>query len=379
MGLFVIHTFVICTLLLGWLFLSADGFLLLFYRRKGKDVLLAFYVIAALWAVTSFNALYEGMLLNEKTALVPSLNSWAFTCIIPLFYLYYRYQITGSYPDTKQWTRHLLIPGILLALYGAGSCFATSPDRFVYTWSELSAHTDTWWMRFRMGCYILMGIQLAVYLPRLFGRNELRCRKPQALRIRQEMIYTLRFCLIAVIAMLTPYLICDFLYNLFLILLAGYVFYRSVFYRFIRRKLAFPVHPKSASAILPAATPEPTDKEEEKTNDIFTPEEESRLTKRLKDPGLLCNPDLTINLLARELSTNETYLSRYFNRQLGLSFPKYITALRLEEAERLLADNVLTILEVSEQAGFQTLSAFYQAFNTKHNCSPSQWRKNQAG
>lgn len=66
MGLFVIHTFVICTLLLGCFFLSADGFLLLFYRRKGKDILLAFYIVAALWAVTSFNALYEGMFLNEK-------------------------------------------------------------------------------------------------------------------------------------------------------------------------------------------------------------------------------------------------------------------------------------------------------------------------
>lgn len=379
---FLIHLFLICTLLVGWLFLLTDGILLLFYRRKEKDALLVFHIVSALWAVTTFNALYEGMFLNEKISLIPSLNSWAFTYIIPLFYLYFRYHITGNYPDIKQWIRNLLTPAILLALYGAGSCFATSSDRLIYSWNELSANANSWWILFRICCYILMIVQLAVYLPRLFGPNGVGSCGLRGFRIEQEMFYTLGFCLIAVVAMLTPNSIYDFLYNLSVTSVAVYIFYRSVFYRIIMKKLALPVNQLQGKRGIPALTtvsqlPTQENSGTEKPNEIFTPDEEMQLMKLLEDPRFLSNPNLTLSLLARELSTNETYLSRYFNRQLGLSFPKFITAQRLQEAEQLLENKELTIIEVSEQAGFQTLSAFYQAFNTKHNCSPSQWRKNK--
>lgn len=369
-----IHIIVICTLLVGWLFLLADGLLLLYFRRKEKDAMLVFYIVSILWAATAFNVLYEGLFLNEGISLLPSLNSWAFTCITPLLFLYFRCRITGDHPDTQQWTLHLTAPAILLLLYGIGSSLGTSPDQLTYTWNDLVTHNGAWWIYFRMGCYLVLLLQVAIYLPYLFGRNGIwRCESQAAPLIEKEITGTLIFGLIALTTLLTPFLICDLVYNLSIILAAGYVFYRSVSYQIIRQKLA--LFTPSIPAAPPFPIPEEPEEEAKKTIEIFSPKQEMLLTERLADRQFLCNPELTINLLARELLTNETYLSRYFNRQLGISFPKFITAERLREAERLLDNKELTILEVAEQAGFQTLSAFYLAFTTKHNYSPSQWRK----
>ncbi|MDD3038689.1 helix-turn-helix transcriptional regulator [Bacteroides sp.] len=389
MLLLVLHIFVICTSLLAWTMLTISGYCLLRHHKDAKTLLFTFIVLA-LWIITSFNAWYEGVFLLERIALVSTINSWGFTFITPLFYLYYRFCITDIPPTRRKWIQHLLLPGILAMIYIGFAPSTSTTDKLIYTWQELLNHDYTWWTFFRFSCYLSLVAQLIVYLPRLFGRNGVGGKHTQAaLRIRQSMKYIICFCLISVAAMLTPFLFSKLIYNLAVTALAGYIFMQLPSYRLLKRKLNFylappikiheltevqqaPVMNSSATTSSVEETIPPT---QEDSFILFPPEEEKRVIERLTSPELLHNPNLSISMLARELSTNETYLSRFFNRQLGVSFPEYVSTSRLNIAEKLLKETDATVIEISEQVGFQSVSTFYQAFNARHEMPPSQWRK----
>ena len=104
-------------------------------------------------------------------------------------------------------------------------------------------------------------------------------------------------------------------------------------------------------------------------------EEEGEVIRVLKSPKCLHNPNLTLKILASGLGMNATSLSLYFSQQLGMRFPEYVTALRLDEAEILLLNSDIKVIDVSELVGFQTSSSFYLAFNARHHMPPLQWRK----
>lgn len=382
----LLQILVVCTSLLAWATLTINGYAL-FRRREDPNTRLLFVATAVLWGVTSLHAWNEGVFLFERTALVSVINSWAFTLIIPLFYLHYRFCITSRYPNRQTWTRHLLLPALLAGFYITLSLFTAMPDRLIYSWSQLSGRHHLGWFVFRISCYLSLVVQLSIYLPRLFGRSGVGgMQTPQALRLRDEMRYVVCFCLLAVIAMLTSFLLSRLFYNLVIIALGGYLISLLPSFRRLRQRVGSylipsdgvdTAHRSSATSLTqkPQRFADASQLPEESPLSFFTPDEEQRLMEQLATPDFLYNPDLTIGMFARHLSTNETYLSRYFNRQLGVSFPEYVTACRLDKAEVLLAQTNDSVIAISEQVGFQTLSTFYLAFNARHQMPPSQWRK----
>lgn len=266
--------------------------------------------------------------------------------------------------DTRLWIQHLLLPGILAGIYIGMILFNPVPDILIYNWSEFELNRPAWWISFRISCYLLLIIQLFVYVPRLSDINkEINAKNTYRKRcFKRELLYILSFYIISVVSILTPGYLCNILYNLSVTLTGGYFLRQSVFYRTIKYKIAFSLQPHSNTRR----------KEKIETIILFPPEEE-QLAKHLKK--MLNNPDLTLKMLAREVGKNATILSRYFNQQLGVRFSDYVTAHRLDEAEVLLKDTDITVIEISELVGFQTSSTFYQAFNIRHNLPPSQWRK----
>ena len=89
-----------------------------------------------------------------------------------------------------------------------------------------------------------------------------------------------------------------------------------------------------------------------------------------------CKPGLTLNELSLQFCTNRTYLSEYINTVYQKNFRDWITDLRLESAKRLMMKNPnLKVQEISEQAGFLSLSHFSRTFREKEGCSPAKWRK----
>lgn len=90
---------------------------------------------------------------------------------------------------------------------------------------------------------------------------------------------------------------------------------------------------------------------------------------------LYLNPKLKLSDVAKHIGTNRTYLSNYFNKEMGTTFFDYINNLRLLHSEKLLLETDYTLFQISEESGFNSISTFRRAFEQKHNCSPASFRK----
>lgn len=354
MGWFLIHILTIFLTLSAWILLGTSFLLTLFFRRGNKRRFLGAIILGVLWGMTTYNIWYEGYLLFERISLVPSLNSWFFTMLAPLFYLYFRFRRTRCYPGRLQWIRHLFLPGVLAGFYVGMFLLSPVQDKLIYNWHEFEPYRASWWVLFRICCYACLMVQLIIYLPRLPQTKDLKLA-----------LYMGAF---TIVVMVVPFYICTLLYNLAIIALGLHLLRQSALIRIFSRKIRAYIIPnltifRSAESV-----------EEKDRVIVFTAEEAERVERLLQSPDFLHNPELKIGMLARELTTNKTYLSRYFNRQLGVGFPEYVTSLRLNEAEQLLIGTDKMVIEISESVGFKNYSTFSEAFKARNKLTPAEWR-----
>jgi AraC-like DNA-binding protein len=79
--------------------------------------------------------------------------------------------------------------------------------------------------------------------------------------------------------------------------------------------------------------------------------------------------------IARELNTSKEILHHYFTSRLGMDFKTWRTALRIDEAKRLLLENKDASTNIiAEVSGFSDRSNFHRQFVKIVGCSPKQWR-----
>ena len=79
--------------------------------------------------------------------------------------------------------------------------------------------------------------------------------------------------------------------------------------------------------------------------------------------------------IARELNTSKEILHHYFLSRLGMDFKTWRTALRIDEAKRLLLENKDASTNIiAEVSGFSDRSNFHRQFVKIVGCSPKQWR-----
>lgn len=87
------------------------------------------------------------------------------------------------------------------------------------------------------------------------------------------------------------------------------------------------------------------------------------------------DPDLSLNALAEKLSISSAYLSRLIADGTGSNFPELVNLHRLEQARRLLTDELeLDIREIAEQVGYNSSTYFTTQFKKRYGVSPSKWR-----
>lgn len=94
------------------------------------------------------------------------------------------------------------------------------------------------------------------------------------------------------------------------------------------------------------------------------------------------NPDITLELLAKELSVNPRILSQIINETFKKNFKSYILEYRIKESMQILADSKyrnLTILEILYQVGFNSKSAFNNQFKLFTNLTPIEYRSKAIG
>ena len=86
------------------------------------------------------------------------------------------------------------------------------------------------------------------------------------------------------------------------------------------------------------------------------------------------DPDLSFETLAREVNFSVGYISALLKKRLNTSFVKMLTALRIEEAKKLLADPRLRIIDVAERLGYNDAYYFSHCFKKYVGLSPKEYR-----
>jgi signal transduction histidine kinase/DNA-binding LacI/PurR family transcriptional regulator/DNA-binding response OmpR family regulator len=84
---------------------------------------------------------------------------------------------------------------------------------------------------------------------------------------------------------------------------------------------------------------------------------------------------ITRSDIAGHLYVNEQYLSRCFNKEIGLSPMTYLSRYRIEQSKRLLEQGKLSITQVALEVGLSSQSYFSRIFQQETGISPSAYQR----
>lgn len=84
---------------------------------------------------------------------------------------------------------------------------------------------------------------------------------------------------------------------------------------------------------------------------------------------------LTQTEVASHIGLSPYYFSRLFREYMQMTFPAYLSGIRVRTAIRLLANESISITDAAFMAGFQSTTAFNKVFHDVTGCSPRDYRK----
>lgn len=84
---------------------------------------------------------------------------------------------------------------------------------------------------------------------------------------------------------------------------------------------------------------------------------------------------LTIDDLARSAMFSKFHFSRVFQRVTGVSPGRFLSAMRLEEAKRLLLSTSITVADIGHQVGYNSVGTFSSRFRSSVGVSPITYRQ----
>ena len=83
--------------------------------------------------------------------------------------------------------------------------------------------------------------------------------------------------------------------------------------------------------------------------------------------------ELTNEQIAAAIGVSPNYLTRAFQKHIGISLHKYIVTLRMERAQQLLLSGRLNVSEAAAQVGYSSVFVFSKAFKRLTGVSPSDF------
>jgi AraC-like DNA-binding protein len=103
---------------------------------------------------------------------------------------------------------------------------------------------------------------------------------------------------------------------------------------------------------------------------------QKRLEEALTGKNRYRDPNLSMPELAAAAGLTPHQLSDFLNRQMGVSFSRFINGYRIREArEKLAGDPHLTVEAIAYECGFNATSTFYAAFKEITGQTPAAYRK----
>ncbi len=91
------------------------------------------------------------------------------------------------------------------------------------------------------------------------------------------------------------------------------------------------------------------------------------------------DPETSLNQVAACLHMSASSLTRSMQKELGMSFGEYLTALRIEKASCLLANTEQKMYEIAENCGYGSQHYFSRVFRKQRGETPQTYRKTKRG
>jgi AraC-like DNA-binding protein len=290
----------------------------------------------------------------------------------PLFYFYVKELTCGVFNFKKKDILHF-IPFAALILYKLPFYFKNSEDK-------LNSISSAGILDENLVILIVQIIHLFIYLyfvKKLLDEYEVKIKSTMS---SLEKI-NLRWVTLGMNAFLIIFGIMTIFIGLFISGINVYSIYIALIPLLVSITiLAIGYFGLTKPIIIPPEIENSKSKKYEKSS--LTPENsEKYLNKLLKimeceKPYL--NNDLTLQKLSELLAVSPHHLSQIINEKKNQNFFDFINSYRIEEAKNLLIDKrgeLLTILAIAEEVGFNSKSAFNIAFKKYTSLTPSQFKK----
>ena len=89
------------------------------------------------------------------------------------------------------------------------------------------------------------------------------------------------------------------------------------------------------------------------------------------------NPDLSVEMICRELHMSPAYFSTVFKRETGQTYIAYLTDVRLSKAVELLGEMDDKTYVIAQKVGYQEQNYFSYVFKKRFGVSPTKFRSAQ--
>jgi AraC-like DNA-binding protein len=105
----------------------------------------------------------------------------------------------------------------------------------------------------------------------------------------------------------------------------------------------------------------------------------SKITREMEEKNYFTNNLASLSGLAKQINESHHHVSQVINEQLDMNFFELLAKYRVEEAKKIILadkDKKITIEELAEQVGYNSKSAFNNAFKKLTSKTPSEFREN---
>ena len=114
------------------------------------------------------------------------------------------------------------------------------------------------------------------------------------------------------------------------------------------------------------------EKGDKKSNIIY-----KSISEIMNNEQLFTNPELSVDMVSKIISSNSKYVSRAIKEKTGMNFNSYINTHRIEEAKKILLNPVQkswSLDAVAEKCGFNNPTTFYISFKKYTGLTPATYR-----
>jgi AraC-like DNA-binding protein len=99
--------------------------------------------------------------------------------------------------------------------------------------------------------------------------------------------------------------------------------------------------------------------------------------KNIQQYLVVTDHEVTLDQLSDMFRISKYYLNRLFSEAFGLAPIQYHQIMRLQKAKQLLQYTRLSVQEVADKLGYQSIHSFSRAFKNKEGVPPSYYRRGQ--